>query len=372
MIPPRAPVPVKDALLLDAHGAIVMRRLGARQTESIHMSFIDALPAEVATLLRTQSVSQYATVSGAGVPIDTPTYVFGNADFSTLDVATGLAYPVKAERARRNPKVGLLFEGGPNAPVISVAGMAAVKDADLQANLDRYLSETILSSPCCDTEWSVARQAIWYLTRIIVAITPAHIRWWATPAAMDQAPQEWRAPANTKYPPSDPAPPGKGSAAPEWPAAPWQALAESAFARQATGHLTLLDENGFPVPLPAHDLQRTDDGFRMRVAASAPWRGGKGNLTFWGVESFVGDATRDGNTITLRVERALPVLPLVTAPDAVMNTEPVARAKLMQRLEHEASRRGQPIPKTPLEPPAPTAGARLRAEAAVATQVNVL
>ena len=326
------------------------------------MTYLEQLPPDVAGLIQTRFLTEYASVSRAEVPIDTPLLVFTSADLKTLDVATGLADPAKAERARRNPKVGLLLEGRPEEPVVSIAGFAAVRDADLQANLDRYLSESIAQPPL-DPEimdWNITRRAIWYLTRIIICITPSHVRWWRNHAAMDEPAREWRAPPGTVYPVSDPAPAGKSSEAPRWPQPPWQDLAKSALARNVSGHLTLLDAEGHPLPIRAREVEAHREGFRLVIPKGAPWSQGKATLSFEGREVFVGNATNEDGATLLRVERSLPVLPLTQDYTEVLEPKPGTKAALMKRLEQELARRGQRIPSIPPDPPHPTAGAKLR------------
>src|SRR5215213_11691674 len=101
-------------------------------------------PAEVLQVFERAVTCESATLTKAGAPITWPLTPYVGEDGRTLDVSTGLTYPAKAERARRNPKVALLYSdplgsGLDGAPVVLVQGMATVRDADLQANTDRYI-----------------------------------------------------------------------------------------------------------------------------------------------------------------------------------------------------------------------------------------
>jgi hypothetical protein len=324
------------------------------------VALIDELPRHVAALMRSAASAEFATISAAGAPIDTPVLIFPSEGLRSIDLATGLAYPAKAERARRNPKVGLLIEGGPEEPVISIAGMAAVRDADLQANVDRYLSEAG-HALAGDPDWTLSARAVWYWTRIIIEVTPARVLWWDRPADIDAPPHRWEAARGRAYPISDPAAPGAVSRSAEWEQPSWRHLADRAIDRRAPGHLTLVDDEGFPLPIRARAIRPTGEGFALELPRAAPWAAtGKASLSFQGHQTFVGDVeTRDGVTF-MRVERALPVLPIVVDQQELLNPSPENYAKLMGRLSHEAARRSQPIPTMPAVRPPPTEGYALR------------
>jgi hypothetical protein len=276
--------------------------------------------------------------------------------------------PAKAERARQNPKTGLLFEGGKDQPVVSIAGMSAVRDSDLQANLERYLAEEILApylNPSLVVDYdSVTRPAIWYFTRILICVKPAVVRWWPNREAVDGEPEEWHASPNAHYPWSDRAPPGTVSKAPWSAPLGWQGLAKSALARKAPGHLTLLDAQGFPLPMRAREVHAHETGFRLLMPQWLPWSAGKATLSFEGVETFVGNVSVVGAEAVLQVERAMPVLPMMADLTEVLHPKPITKTALMQRLDYETNRRGVQLPTMPRIPPEPTAGAHLRAASA--------
>ncbi len=318
------------------------------------MSIIDELPTRVVEMLRGQLNSEFATVTGKGVPIDTPMIFFPKDDLSAFNVATGLAYPAKAERARCNPKVGLLAEGGANDPVVAICGRAAVRDTDIQANTDLYLSETAFMRVGLEP-WPNAKRAVWYWARMIVSIAPARILWWDSPAAMNSAPDSWAAPADTVFPPSDTAPQASPSTPPNRPAANWRELAGGPLDMGLPGHLTLCDDEGYPLPIRASGIAITDEGFVMHVPAGVPWRRqGKATLSFYGRETFVGNVAADGELTRLDVERALPINPFVGDPKELWDPSPEVHKSMMGRLEHELARRGQNIPTIPDDEPFPT------------------
>jgi hypothetical protein len=332
------------------------------------MSYLEHLPERIADHIRSRFVCEFATVSRAGVPINSPLVPFASADLRTIDAATGLAYPAKAERIRRNPKIGMLFEGGPDDPVVSISAMGAVRDRDFQANLERYLAEEILTpaiSPQVVDYQALTRQAIWYFTRILICATPVVIRWWDSRAGADLPPQEWRAPPGSAWPPSDPAPAGAPSPSPWAPAASWREIAARALGRGAEAHLTLVDPEGFPLPVRVRAVRPSAEGFRLTLPAWLPWRGGEATLSFEGIEVIAGQADIDGREMAFRAERPLPMHPLIADPGQLLAPSPANKQALLERIDIELARRGlSRRPEMPAEPPEPTAGARLRAKSA--------
>ena len=75
-------------------------------------------------------------------------------------------------RSRRNPKVALLYSdavgsGLEEAPVALVQGLATVRDANLQANIDRYVRLSMAKLPAVydGQPRFVLRSLAWYFAR---------------------------------------------------------------------------------------------------------------------------------------------------------------------------------------------------------------
>lgn len=324
------------------------------------MTSLRDLPEHVFRMLESGVVAEFATVTAKGVPIDTPTYYFPSDDMATIDVATGVPQPAKAERARRNSKVGLLIEGRPEEPVIVIRAHAAVRDSDIQSNAIRYLAETGYKGISHGITWEKARLAITYWSRIIVENAPETLYWWDDHAALDGPPGRWTAPPDTVWPASDPAP--EAAMTPGvWSARPWRDVAEDALATGQSGHLSVVDADGFPLPMRARSLELVGEGFRLDMPRGTPWKlEGEASLTFAGFRTFVGKAEPVDGAVLFRVERALPQHPSALDTKQVLQPAETTVAKTRARLEAEMARRGQPLPVIPDEPPERTRIARIR------------
>jgi hypothetical protein len=307
-------------------------------------------PSELLPIFQKSITCEYATLTAKGEPITVPVTPYMGEN--TLDVSTGLTYPTKAERPRRNPKVALLYSdpvgsGLQNPAIVLVYGHAAVRDANLQTNTDRYVAYTYkaLSMPPF-----MLRRFRFYFARIWVEVTPLKILWWPN-RDLDAAPQRWDAPAGLALPPSDPAPTGKSLGS--WQAAPQDWREGAAYAAQNLGTpiLTVVDADGYPVPFRVKSAQLLTEGFQLEIGRGAPTpAAGKACLTFHthpeiftGQENmiFVGEMRPDN---LFKVERrlgdwSLPQKGLGPLASFVRNG-----IRLNPRLQAEAARRGQPVP----------------------------
>ena len=324
------------------------------------------IPSEVASTLVNSRTCEFATLSRSGAPITNPLWPSLGVD-GTIDVHTALAIPSKAERARRNPNVCLSYCRPTNPelerpPIVVVSGSAAVRDADLQANTDRYVRFALEAMPGMfgRIPGPVLRQLGFYFTRIYIEVAPRWIWWWPE-GDLTRLPERWVISGDPPMSRSDP-PPRPATAA-EKPARPavaapddWRRDLAYALDRLGPPVLTTVDQDGYPVALPALSATRVALGVTLEMPPVAEARprglaclsfhafGFRGGIIRQENVSFAG---RIGGTIdgpVFEVDRQLAAI-------SVGGMWSMARTFLglwrpgRRRLAIEADRRGQPVPR---------------------------
>jgi hypothetical protein len=317
-------------------------------------------PAEVESLLRTAVTVDYASRTASGVPITVPVSPYLADDAATIDVSTGLTYPLKAERARRDPRVALLFadaigSGVDDAPVVLVQGTAAVRDADLQAATDRYLRVSSSRFPDAyrGTPDLVARRLAWYFARIWIEVTPTRILWWPH-GDLQAAPEVWVDSSGRPPAASDPAPrPRRSPPATRPPAArDWRVVAAGSVGRFPHRSLTTLDESGHPITVPLDGARLESNGIAVDLPPGVAGlvRPGSACVTvhdhdaafsFQRNATFVGRLDEDS---VVHVDRVLDGLELPPPGWRRLAVLWSWNRRLAPQLEEEARRRGQPVP----------------------------
>jgi hypothetical protein len=144
------------------------------------------LPREIRDAFERFIACEYTTIGAGQQPIVWPVTPYYSQGAPTIDVTTGLGYPKKAEDARRNPHVALLFSDPTGSGIESgiqvlVQGTAEVDDRDLEANRERYWRESWQKLPGTrkmhPPRW-LRGLFSWYYTRLYVKVRPERIFVW--------------------------------------------------------------------------------------------------------------------------------------------------------------------------------------------------
>jgi hypothetical protein len=315
-------------------------------------------PPELLGVFERALTCEYASLTREGAPVTVPTTPYIGR--GSIDVSTGLTYPAKAERARRNPKVALLFAdtigaGTGAAPVVLVQGHAAVRDADLQLNTDRYVRSSMMKLPASikGQPKVLLRRLAFYYARIWIEIMPVRIHWWPD-RDLAAEPRQWRVDPALRLPASDPAPPGRQPSAWLNPPQGWREVAARALQVLPFADLTVVDEDGYPVCVPVVGGALDGEQVPLQIGSGAPglWPG-PACLTLHGHDehfttqenhTLMGTLVHSGDGACLRVERALADWSLTGNRAQIAIGFLRKGRRLAPRLKVEAARRGQPVP----------------------------
>jgi hypothetical protein len=224
-----------------------------------------SLPQDVQEVFDRFITTEYTTVDGAGQPITWPVTPYYRPGDPCISITTGLGYPKKANDARGEPRVGLLFSDPTgsdlDAPaMVLVQGIADVDDRDLRANRERYERESAEKLPGARDllpPAPVRRLAEFYFTRVYVHVRPERVFVWRggleeEPELFDSHLEEVRS-GHAEEPPAPHAPPEGGEPA-------WDERVQQLGSLYPTAVLSLVSPDGFPfsvrVPVSAEPAER--------------------------------------------------------------------------------------------------------------------
>jgi hypothetical protein len=175
----------------------------------------------------------------------TPYYRSGDP---CIDVTTGLGYPKKADDARANPLVALLFSdptgsGLQDPPVVLVQGSADVDDRNLGQNRERYARESAEKLPGLAKllpPEPFRRLLDWYYTRIYIHVRPERVYVWrdGEPELYDAHMEEVRSGHSEE--------PERFHATPEGGGRAWHPRLNELGATYPTAVLSIVSPDGFP------------------------------------------------------------------------------------------------------------------------------
>jgi len=214
-----------------------------------------SLPSDVQAVFDRFITTELTTVDRAGQPITWPVTPYYRPGDPCIDITTGLGYPKKANDARANPFVSLLFSdptgsGLDKPPVVLVQGSAEVDDHDLEANRRRYSREMVEKLPGLarwDPPDQLKRFLAWYYTRIYIHVRPERIYVWRSegePELYDAHMEEVRSGHSEE--------PARFHASPEGGASAWHPRIRQLGANHRTAVLPLMvvsHVNDFPLSI---------------------------------------------------------------------------------------------------------------------------
>lgn len=211
------------------------------------------LPQEVRECFTRFVTTEYTTVDSRQQPIVWPVTPYYSDGGPCIDVTTGVGYPKKADDAKRNPRVGLLFSDPTGSGIDSgiqvlVQGTAEVDERDYDANAERYFRESREKLPATRNMHPPAplrRLLRWYYARIYVHVRPERVFVWpggdvASPPEIHGAHLEEVRSGHSEEPPEPHAEAAGG-------AVKWDSRMDELGSRHRSAVLSWVGPDGFPL-----------------------------------------------------------------------------------------------------------------------------